>query len=304
MAPIAGTPRFDADSVYMYRTGSVKKTIKFPKTGEYTFMLRGRGTPCAGVYPRVELYIDGQRAGGVSTASEDWGTYFVAARVSEGEHTLKLAFVNDASNPETGEDRNVRLDRVVYGPTPPLAAKRLLDPAVLVKVPSGRGFLLLDQVRWAEEDSNRENANRYISNLLTNLGCPFESRTDRVTVAAAAMEPQGNFRFTRAQNGAAYLGSNGTILARMRFAEAGKYELIVRASGSEAGGELPNIHVALDGQPVGDLRLEKCDWHMLRVQTPVTKGEHEIGLSFTNDYYDPPADRNLRIHSLVIRPCR
>lgn len=302
MTGIGGEPRFEAESVYMWRTGSVEKTVEFPKTGYYTFGIRGRGTPCAGVYPRVELSIDGRSCGGVSTESEDWGTYYVAASVPEGEHTLSLAFVNDASNPETGEDRNVRLDRVVYGPTPPLASKRLLEPAVLVKVPLGQGFLLVDQVRWAEDDSNPEKASRYLSNLLVNLGCPFGTRSGGITIAAASMEPQGDFRFTRGSDGAAYLGSNGTILGRVRFAEAGKYEFVIRASGTEAGGELPKIRVGLDGESIGEVQLEKPGWQPLRLQASLAEGEHEISLSFTNDYYDPPADRNLRIQSLMIRP--
>ena len=302
MTAITGEPCFDAESVYMWRTGSVEKNVEFPQSGQYTFMLHGRGTPSAGVYPRVELSIDGRPCGGVSTESENWGVYYVAASVSQGEHTLRLAFVNDASNPETGEDRNLGLDRVVYGPTPPLASKRLLEPAVLVKVPLGQGFLLLDQVRWAEDDSNPEKASRYLSNLLTNLGCPFGARSGGATIAAASMEPQGDFRFTRTNDGAAYLGSNGTILGRVRFAADGDYEFIVRAGGTEAGGQLPNVRIGLDGQTIGDLQLQKSDWHALRVQTPVAEGEHEVSLSFTNDYYDPPADRNLRIQSLTIRP--
>jgi len=304
MAAVSGEPRFDQEGVYLWRTGSVQKTVEFPEAGRYTFMVRGRGTPCAGVYPRVDVTIDGRRCGSVTTEGDAWGSYFVTASVSQGEHTLGLAFVNDAHDPSTGEDRNVRLDRVVYGPTPSLKSTQLLDPAVLVKVPLGRGFLLLDQVRWAEDESNPEKANRYISNLLTNLGCPFGARSSGVTIAAASMEPEGDFRFTRGNDGAAYLGSNGTIKRRVRFAAAGQYEFIIQASGTEAADEFPNIRVGLDGQPMGDLRLRKPGWHLLRLEASVAEGEHEVSLSFTNDYYDPPADRNLRIRSLVIRPAQ
>ena len=30
-------------------------------------------------------------------------------------------------------------------------------------------------------------------------------------------------------------------------------------------------------------------------------GTSRIGLSFTNDFYDPPEDRNLRIRSVTVR---
>ncbi len=297
-----GEPRVDEEGVYMWRTASLRKKLTFPQAGRCTFLVRARGTPCAGVYPRVELSLDGRHCGSVTTEGDAWDTYQVTAPVPQGEHTLGLAFVNDAHDPATGEDRNVHLDRVVYGPTPPLTSKRLLEPALLVKMPIGKGFLLLDQIRWAEDDSNPEKASRYISNLLTNLGCPFGDCSSGVTIAAATMEPQRDFRFSRGDDGAAYLGSNGTIVRRVRFAASGEYELVVRASGTEAAGELPNVQVGLDDQPIGDLQLEKPGWHTLRLKATIAEGEHDVGLSFTNDFYDPPADRNLRIRSLAIRP--
>ncbi len=302
MTAADGEPRFEKESVYLWRTGTLQTNVRFPRAGRYTFMIRGQGTPCAGAYPRLELLIDGHRCGGVTAESRDWGTYYAAATVPEGEHRLGVAFVNDASNPETGEDRNVRLDRVAFGPTPPLASQRLLEPAVLVKVPLGRGFLLLDQVRWAEDDSNPEKARRYLSNLLTNLGCDFATRSDSLVIAAASMEARREFRFSRASDGAAYLGSNGTIQKSVRFAAHAEYQFVLRASGTEADGQLPNIRVSLDGQPITDLPLQQPAWHTLRFTAPVAEGDHTIGLSFTNDYYDPPADRNLRIQSLTIRP--
>ncbi|NLS91576.1 MAG: hypothetical protein GXX96_05265 [Planctomycetaceae bacterium] len=300
----SGEPRMDQESVFMGRTASLRKNLTFPHAGRYTFLVRGRGTPCAGEYPRVEVSVDGRFCGSVTTEGDAWRTYQVAASVPQGEHTLRLAFVNDLWDPVTKEDRNVRIERVVYGPTPPLKSKGLLEPALLVKVPIGKGFLLLDQVRWAEDDSNPEKASRYISNLLTNLGCSFGECSSGVTIAAATMEPQGDFRFSQGNDGAAYLGSNGTIARRVRFAASGEYELLVQVSGTEAGGELPNVRVGLDSQPIGNLQLEKTGWHTLRLKATIAEGEHDVSLSFTNDFYDPPADRNLRIRSLTIRPAQ
>lgn len=150
--------------------------------------------------------------------------------------------------------------------------------------------------------SNPQQASRDLSNLLTNLNCGFETRSDSLVIAPAAMQPQGEFRFTRGSDGAAYLGSNGTIQQMVRFAAPGEYQFVLRVSGSEAGGVLPQVRIGLDGRPIADLLLEQSDWHTLRITTPVTQGEHQISLAFTNDYDDPPADRNLRIQALTIRP--
>ncbi len=298
----SGEPHMGKEDVYMGRTAALQKKLTFPRAGRYTFLVRGRGTPCAGEYPRVELSIDGRSCGSVTTEGDAWETYQVTASVPQGEHTLRLAFVNDTWDPVTREDRNVRLERVVYGPTPPLKSKSLLAPALLVKVPIGKGFLLLDQIRWAEDDSNPEKASRYISNLLTNLGCPFGSRSSGIAIDPATMEPRRDFRFSRGSDGAAYLGSNGTIARPVRFAASGEYELAVQVSGTEAGGELPIVQIGLDDHPIGDIQLDKTGWHTLRLKTAIAEGEHDVSLSFTNDFYDPPADRNLRIRSLTIRP--
>ena len=302
MEIVSGTPRVEKKSVYMWHTASIGKRVKFPQAGRYTFMVRGQGTPCGGGYPCIEVTVDGKRCGTVTIEGKEWGEYQVSASVAQGEHTLELAFINDAYDALTREDRNVRLDRVTYGPTPALKSEQVLEPAVLVRVPLGKGCLLLDQVRWAEDDSNPEKACRYLATLLTNLDCPFGAPSSAITIAPASMKPVRDFRFSSDKSGAAYLGSNGTITCRVRFASAGNYELLLQASGSEAAGELPIVKVDLDQKTIGELRLRKTGWHRLGLQTTVTKGVHQLSLSFVNDYYDPPADRNLRLRSLVIRP--
>ena len=47
--------------------------------------------------------------------------------------------------------------------------------------------------------------------------------------------------------------------------------------------------------------LRRAGWHTVRLEAQIAAGEHEVGLSFTNDLYDPPEDRNLRIRELHVR---
>ena len=219
-------------------------------------------------------------------------------------HHVTLAFVNDAWAPERGEDRNVALDWLRIGPVPPMKAKRLLNPPALVKLALGKGAILLDQIRWDKRPGDPK-AMRYLSCLLTNLGCDFRSPMMGLTLAADAFKPKEGVRLATVRNGVAYMGTNGTIATRVRFAKAGHYEFAVRASGSKAGGAFPNIALSVDGKKLGDLTLRRETWHTLRLEADVPAGEHEVGLAFTNDYYDdtqtPPADRNLRIAGLAIR---
>ena len=57
------------------------------------------------------------------------------------------------------------------------------------------------------------------------------------TLTADAFKPKEGVRLATVSNGVAYMGTNGTIATRVRFAKAGRYELTVRASGSKAGTE-------------------------------------------------------------------
>jgi len=187
---------------------------------------------------------------------------------------------------------------------PAMKAKRLLNPPALVKVPLGKGFMLLDQIRWDKRPGDPK-AMRYLSCLLTNLDCDFRSPMTGVTLPAGAFKPKEGVRLATVRKGVAYMGTNGTIATRVRFAKARRYAFAVRASGTGAAGELPNIALSIDGEKIGDRMLRRETWHTVRLEADVAAGEHEIGLSFTNDFYDPaqdpPADRNLRIGHLEIR---
>ena len=304
MAVDHGSPSLREREAYLHATAGLKSTVDFAETGEYAFIVRGRGTPVAGVYPQIAVSIDGKRRGSVTTAGEDWGEYFLTARVGKGKHAVTLAFVNDAYAPERNEDRNVALDWLRVGPVPAMKAKRLLNPPALVKMQLGKGTILLDQIRWDKRPGDAR-AMRYLSCLLTNLDCDFRSPMLGVTLSADAFKPKEGVRLATVRNGVAYMGTNGTIAARVRFAKARRYEFAIRASGSKAGGAFPNIAVSIDGTKLGDVSLRREAWHTVGLEADVAAGEHEVGLAFTNDYYDdtqtPSADRNLRIVGLEIR---
>jgi len=304
MNPTHGQPQVRDGQVYMYATAGLKTAVHFPKDGEYAFIVRGKGTPVAGVYPQIAIAIDGRRVGSITTAGTEWGEYFLTAQVpKKGSHEISLAFVNDAWDPDKGEDRNVTLDWLRVGPVPAMKAKRLLNPPALVKMPLGKGVILFDQVRWDKRPGD-EKAGRYLSNLLTNLGCDFRSPVGGVTIQSTHLKPKGELRLWRSQGGVLSMGTNGTVATRIRFAKPRRYRFAVRAWGTQAAGEFPNIAVSIDGKKTGDLPLRRPGWHTVRLDAHVAAGEHEVALSFTNDYYDkaqdPPADRNLRIAALRI----
>jgi hypothetical protein len=302
MEPSDGKPTFGKQSVAMNTNGSIRKRVDFPQSGEYAFGIHGRGTPMGGAYPQIALAIDGRPAGSITMEGGQWNTYNLSAAVEKGTHEVSLAFTNDAYDPVTREDRNSWLDRLVYAPLPPARFQRLLRPAALVKVPCGAGFCLIDQVNWDRERATNDRAARYVSNLLVNLGCDFHGSLSGVTVPGDKLLPERGLKLHHSnRDGLAYVGTNGTVAASLRFATAGRYELALRAQGTELDGIYPHLDVLLDGRRVGEMQLTAAGWQVLRLPVDIPVGEHTIGLRFTNDEYRPPADRNLTIAWLRVR---
>jgi hypothetical protein len=92
--------------------GYVQTAIEVAAAGRYTMELVAAGTPAAGVYPLVEVAVDGKKAGQVQLTSGGWRSYFLDLDLPAGAHELRLSFVNDFNT--NGEDRNLMLDKVAF----------------------------------------------------------------------------------------------------------------------------------------------------------------------------------------------
>jgi hypothetical protein len=302
MEAASGTPHFGRKEVSLSTNGSIRTKLNFPQSGEYAFEIRGRGTAMGGAYPEIALWIDGRPAGSITLEGDKWNTCSLSAEVQQGKHEVTLAFTNDAYDPATRADRNAWLDRLEYALLPPTQFQRLLRPAALVKIPCGAGFFLIDEVNWDRDHCATEKPARYLSNLLTNLGCDFRGPMSGVTVPGDKLVPQADLKSFRARDGLGQLGTNGTAATRLRFARGGRYELTVRARGTELDAIFPHMDVLVNGRRQGALQLQGPEWQQLRMTIDVPAGEHAIGMRFTNDQWRPPADRNLTIGWIRVRP--
>ena len=290
------------EEVYMHATGTLEATIDVPGTGEYGLLVRGRGTPLEGIYPLVRVTVDGKPAGSLSIDKDEWVLGATVIYVESGRRRIGLTFANDKWNPETGEDRNLRLDKFFIGPVRATTTRRLLSPAALAVMPLGKGQVILDQVNWHSETLSETKARRYLSTLLTNLDVDFASPATGVTVAGARLVPDEGVKLYRSEKGEGSLPANGRTTFGLTVSRAGRYELAITASGTPGGGEFPKMRVDVDKKAVGDVQLERAGWCTLRQPLDLDEGEHHIGIAFINDFYEPPEDRNLRIRSVTLRP--
>ncbi len=92
--------------------GFLETPIQIAAATRYTMELVASGTPAAGVYPLVEVSLDGKALGKIQLTTGQWRSYYLDLDLPQGKHVLRLAFVNDFST--GGEDRNLNLDKVSF----------------------------------------------------------------------------------------------------------------------------------------------------------------------------------------------
>jgi hypothetical protein len=101
-----------------------------------------------------------------------------------------------------------------------------------------------------------------------------------------------------------YRGTTGWIEGPIKAPKTGGYELLIEAAGTKAADEYPKVAVSLDGKRLSTIQLTSDRWQYYTVQAQIAAGGHKLRLQFTNDYYKPPEDRNLKLGRLVIVPTK
>lgn len=99
------------------------------------------------------------------------------------------------------------------------------------------------------------------------------------------------------------LWSNGTISTQVTFVTTGRYTFRVRAAQTAAGSEAANMVLSLDGRQLGSFSVAamRASPVVYTAEADVTQGSHRIEVEFTNDFYMPPADRNLLVDWLEVQ---
>ena len=106
------------------------------------------------------------------------------------------------------------------------------------------------------------------------------------------------------------LSSEGEIQTNINATRSGTYTLRVNAYQQPGGNEPAKMQFRIDGQPAVTVEvkaLEKAPENY-DLKIPLAKGDHKIGLAFTNDFYDAEEknprlrDRNLVVNSLEAIP--
>jgi hypothetical protein len=168
----------------------------------------------------------------------------------------------------------------------------LVRPGALVEHPFGRGRVLLDLLAWREAIKTKE-ARRWLAQLVSHLGAETAEPPIRL--------PVGSWGGVGREGDHMMFYGNSTASARFFARKAGRYAVTVDLGGSKARDGWPAARVVCDARFMGDVTLDGPGPKPYELEVTIPAGTHVLSVSFTNDAYEAPEDRNMTLTGAVLR---
>lgn len=124
-----------------------------------------------------------------------------------------------------------------------------------------------------------------------------ERAGETVVMQAENMAHSGGQSVT---NGWALLTTGDRVSTDIPLAGSSAYAVSVVARGTYAGGAWPVLDVRIDNVSVGSVVVSSTAWTTYDVPLSAATGMHHVSVTFTNDYYAPPDDRNADVDAVTI----
>jgi hypothetical protein len=102
-----------------------------------------------------------------------------------------------------------------------------------------------------------------------------------------------------AGSGGWWLWSNGYVAQNINVVQAGTYLFNVQASGTPALGGWPQMSLQIDGVAQDSVIVPTNQLAYYTLSADLTPGTHQLAVSFDNDAYAPPEDRNLFLAQIL-----
>jgi hypothetical protein len=102
------------DRAILARTGAAATAEAFiSNAGRYVLCIQASGMPAEGVWPVMEVAVDGIRRGRTTVDATFWRFYEVECELDAGAHEVKATFCNDYYDPESGRNRDLNVNRII-----------------------------------------------------------------------------------------------------------------------------------------------------------------------------------------------
>ena len=290
------------DFVILASRGSVVGAVECAQTGPHAIGFKGKGSAACGVWPAVQVSLDGEEIGQVWVDDESPGVYGVEGHVTAGKHEIALTFTNDAQI--DGEDRNVYLAELYVHPVPAKATRSVrvhAVPAALASAKVGKAELIIDTVKWDEPGAHVADARGYPASLLAKLGVPARGSGALASMEAEDMRLE-EVAYNTTGTREVVLANEGSVWASVVVEAAVDGELCIYARGKAAADEWPVLVVKIDGGEAGRITVDAAAMTPFAIPLKLAAGTYELEMRYINDLYVPgEADRNCYIDKVEIR---
>jgi hypothetical protein len=288
-----------AGTVEFKSKGTATGWLDVPQSGMYVLSLVAGGKDDRGTFPLVIIKVGDEFVGQINLAQNQIREYPFLAKLSAGRNKLQISFVN---GPDWGSGVELLLDCLAVGRKATLSenVELLTLPAALASISTGKGKVIIDNVRW-DSDANNIKGRRYASALFANIGTSFEiSKKDEITwLSLDSFDLVGESQYFQKTPTQISLRSNGTVSAGFDCGREAEYTLFLRGYSTQAGGQYAVAEVKIDGNSVGKKEIASAGSSRFEVGTvKITAGKHTVSVSFINDAYINNQDRNFFMDGL------
>ncbi len=104
----------DGQKVIAIWGGTVKSYAVTFKKGSYEMSVLSKGTPVAGVYPHLNIYMNGKKVYEFYTPQVFGTRKTIISVPADGNYEIQIELDNDASDPAKSEDRNAFIQRILF----------------------------------------------------------------------------------------------------------------------------------------------------------------------------------------------
>jgi len=209
-------PLGDGRTIILYSNGGVDVPVAIREPGTYTLSFLARGFNMFGAYPlpdgRVAILrvsVDGRTIRDLPLDRVRAGRWSLPLDLQAGDHTITLAFVNDAYDPSQGIDLDVALDR-----------EAVLDG------PGGR--IVLELADLGDACRSAMAGSIVYGRQIERIRALLEERTGRNDIAVWVTEMNTLYGLAGFNLHEAERHASGTAMAAMAIAEIGAGATIVQ----------------------------------------------------------------------------
>ena len=153
-----------------------------------------------------------------------------------------------------------------------------------------------DDLYWVSQPGTWNQAEVLSTNLASRTYRYRFNLTNYNTIHAASMPIQTT---GSAASGGWWLWQNGYVAQNLNVIQGGSYLFNVQASGTPALGGWPQMSLLIDGVVQDSVIVPTNQLAYYSLNADLTPGIHQLAISFDNDAYAPPEDRNLFLTQIL-----